>query len=85
MTAETGFLGLVSFLWVLFTVFRHGVMGSFHIHDPWALTILQGLVCGLFGFLVQSFFDNTFYTVQLGMLMWIIVGMVMSVIRINPR
>jgi O-antigen ligase len=83
MTAETGFLGLACFLSMLFVLFRHALNYCKKIEDVWLLTILQGIVSGLFGFLVQSFFDNTFYTVQLGMLMWFIFGLMVAVMRIN--
>jgi len=83
LTAETGIFGLVSFLWVLFVLLVHGSHYCRQIKDLWPLTFLQGAVCGLFGFLVQSFFDNTFYTVQLGMLMWLIFGLTSALTGLN--
>ena len=68
MTAETGLLGLGCFLWMVYVLLRHGLNYCKQIKDLWPLTFLQGAVSGLFGFLVQSFFDNTFYTVQLSVL-----------------
>ena len=70
--AETGLLGLACFLWMLFVLLRHGLVHCQQIKDLWPLTFLQGTVAGLIGFLAQSFFDNTFYTVQLSMLMWLV-------------
>jgi len=83
MTAETGLIGLASFLWMLFVLFRHGFNGCHQIKDLWPLTFLQGTIAGLSGFLVQSFFDNTFYTVQLGILMWFFIGLLVAVTRLN--
>jgi len=87
LTAETGLLGLGCFLWMLFVLLRHGLSYCRQISDPWPLTYLQGTVAGLIGYLVQSFFDNTFYTSQLGLLMWILMGLLVAVTRINihPR
>lgn len=84
MAAETGLVGLACFLWMLFVLLRHGLNCCKQIKDSWPLTFLQGTVSGLFGFLVQSFFDNTFYTVQLSMLMWMIFGLMVAVTRLNP-
>ncbi len=84
LAAETGLLGLACFLWMLFVLLWHGLNYCKQIKDAWPLTFLQGAVSGLFGFLVQSFFDNTFYTVQLGVLMWLIFGLMVAVTRLNP-
>ena len=84
LAAETGLVGLACFLWMLFVLLRHGLNYCKQIKDWWPLTCLQGTVSGLFGFLVQSFFDNTFYTVQLSMLMWLIFGLMVAVTRLNP-
>jgi putative inorganic carbon (HCO3(-)) transporter len=85
MAAETGILGLGCLLWLLFVLFWHGLKSSGAIEDAWMLTILQGALSGLFGFLVQSFFDNTFYTVQLGVLMWLMFGLIMAVTKLDLR
>lgn len=84
MAAETGLLGLACFLWMLFILLRHSLNCCDQIKDLWPLSILQGAVTGLFGFLVQSFFDNTFYTVQLGVYMWLIFGLMVAVMRLTP-
>jgi putative inorganic carbon (hco3(-)) transporter len=84
MAAETGLLGLGCFLWLLFVLFRNGLYYCHQINGIWPLTLLQGTISGLFGFLVQSFFDNTFYTVQLGVLMWMMFGLMAAVTRLKP-
>ena len=83
LAAETGLIGLLSFLWVLFVVLRNGLRYSCRTKDQWPLAFLQGAVSGLFGFLIQSFFDNTFYTVQLGVLMWLFFGLIVALTRLN--
>jgi O-antigen ligase len=84
LTAETGLIGLACFLWLLYVLLQQGLHRCKQIKDLWPLTFLQGSVSGLFGFLVQSFFDNTFYTVQLGVLMWLIFGLIAALMRLNP-
>jgi putative inorganic carbon (HCO3(-)) transporter len=84
MAAETGLVGLACFLWMLFVLLRQGLNYCNQIKDLWPLTLLRGTVSGLFGFLAQSFFDNTFYTVQLVVFMWLIFGLMAAVIRLYP-
>jgi len=84
MAAEIGIVGLACFLWMLFVLLRHGLSCCNQIKDLWTLSILQGCISGLCGFMVQSFFDNTFFTVQLSMLMWMIFGLMVAVTRLNP-
>ena len=85
LTAETGVIGLAAFLWMLFVLLKNGLYHCYHINDLWQLTMLQGVVSGLFGFLVHSFFDNTFYTVQLGVLMWLLFGLMVSLMRLRTN
>ena len=84
LTAETGILGLTSFLWLLFVLLSNGLDYCKRIKNPWSLTILQGTVAGLFGYLVQGFFDNTFYTVQLSVLLWMMIALMVAVTRLEP-
>ena len=85
MAAETGILGLACFLWMLFVLLQNGVVFCYRFNEWKALTLLQGTVASLFGFLVQSFFDNTLYTVQLNALFWVLVGLMVAVIRLNLK
>jgi putative inorganic carbon (hco3(-)) transporter len=84
MAAETGLAGLACFLWMLFVLLRQCLQHCKQIKDGWPFSILQGSIAGLFGFLGQSFFDNSFYSVQLSMLMWMIFGLMVAVTRLNP-
>ena len=81
MAAEIGLMGLAFFLWTLFLLLREGLIYCQRLKDGWSLAFLQGTVSGLSGFLVQSFFDNTFYTVQLGVLMWLLFGLTVALTR----
>jgi putative inorganic carbon (HCO3(-)) transporter len=84
MAAETGLIGLACFLWMIFVLLRNCFYYNHQIKGLWPLTFLQGAVSGLLGFLVQSFFDNTFYSVQLGVLMWTIFGLIVALMRLSP-
>ena len=98
MAAETGLLGLACFLWMVFVLLRYGfnsrkqikasviTVGHPDAHRySWQLTFLEGALSGLLGYLAQSFFDNTLYAVQLNMFMWVIIGMMVAVSRLNEN
>ena len=70
---------------MIFVLLWHGFKYCGQIKDGWPLTILQGTLAGLCGFLVQSFFDNTFYTVQLGVLMWLLFGLTAAMTRLGNK
>jgi len=82
MTVEIGIVGLLSFLWMLFILFRNTLRNLRSIHDDFFQALLMGLSCGLLGFLVHSFVDTNFYSVQLGNLMWVIMGAVVATQKI---
>ena len=78
MIVEIGIPGFLSFLWILFRVFR-GIKDRAQIQDVALKTLLVGTLAGFSGFLVHSFFDTNFYSVQLGNLMWLVMGMITAI------
>ena len=85
MTAELGFVGLTAFLAMIAVLFWQTLRSWTTLKDPYLETILAGSLAGLAGFLVQSFFDTTLYSVQLGNLMWIIMGLSVAISRISRQ
>lgn len=84
MAAETGLVGLGCFLWMLWNLFYQGfIFLKIKVADMWLKVLLQGQLAGLFGFLVSCLFDNTLFTVQLGVLFWIMIGFSMAIIHSN--
>ena len=86
MIVEIGILGFLSFLWILFRVFRGGIEKT-QIQDDSMKMLLAGVLSGFAGFLVHSFFDTNFYSVQLGNLMWLVMGLITAIrhIGINDK
>lgn len=78
MIVEIGIFGFLSFLWILFRIFR-AFKESARIQDSSLKMLLGGTLSGFVGFLVHSFFDTNFYSVQLGSLMWVIMGMITAI------
>jgi putative inorganic carbon (HCO3(-)) transporter len=82
-TAEIGLVGLVAFLIMLGFVFYTPLRDLAGSRDPFLKAVLAGAMAGLLGFLVQSFFDTSFYSVQLGNLMWIFIGLLVAARRLS--
>ena len=68
--AETGIFALLSFLGFIILLLTNGIKAFLKNQN----FLLLGLVCGLFGFLVHSFFDTQFYSLQTSMLFWSMAG-----------
>jgi len=83
MTAETGLFGLAAFLWMLFVLFRNSFKGLRLIEGRAYQLLLFGLLTGLLAFLIHGFFDTIFYSVQLSSLMWVIMGMIVTLQKIH--
>jgi|CXWL01.1.fsa_nt_gi putative inorganic carbon (HCO3(-)) transporter len=81
MAAETGIVGLITFLALIAVLFWRSVYVYSSLNDPFLEVVLAGSLAGLAGFLLQSFFDTTLYSVQLGNLMWIIMGFIVAIPR----
>jgi len=72
--AECGVFALLSFLVFVALVFYRGIRVFRQKRDYW----VAGLLSGLAGFLVHSFFDTQLYSLQLSMLFWFMAGVLDS-------
>lgn len=79
MAAETGLLGLGSFLWFLVAFFQAGLRYWERCRD----FLLLGLMCGILAFLVHSFVDSNLYQLQLAVLFWFMLGLAVAVMRLG--
>lgn len=82
MAAEIGLFGLGIFLWALFVLFRFSLRNFWEMTDSFVAAAMIGFLAGLFGFLVHSVFDTNFYSVQLGNLMWVVIGVIVMAQKI---
>jgi O-antigen ligase len=69
--AETGIFSLLSFLVFCYLFLFNAVKTFLKKNDFWLL----GLIAGILGFLVHSFFDTQLYSLQLSFLFWTMVGL----------
>ncbi len=68
--AETGLLGLLSFLWFLIEVIR----GAYKKIKEKQDFLLIGIFAAFIAFSVHMFFDTQLYSLQLAMLFWLLVS-----------
>lgn len=77
--AEAGVFSLLSFLSFLILLLYSCIKAFKKSQD----FILLGLICGMFGFLVHSFFDTHFYSLQLSVLFWLLLGILSALINLT--
>ncbi len=70
--AETGIFSIINFMVFVLSLFYLGIKKFFITQDFWLL----GLLAGVFGFLVHSFFEVNLYSLQLAVLFWVWVGLI---------
>jgi len=86
MASEIGSLGLVSFLAILAILFMRGVI----ILNKWEKSfnwyVLLASLAAVLGFCVQMTVDTNFYNLDLGVLLWLMIGVAASsIISLDPR
>ncbi|MBP9855446.1 MAG: O-antigen ligase family protein [Candidatus Omnitrophica bacterium] len=85
ITAEMGIVGLIAFIWVLWTLYKVSLIYLRQLKDSLNYHLLLGAMVGLGAFLVQSFFDTNFYSTQLSALMWLTVGLILAIPKIELK
>ncbi|MBZ9578192.1 O-antigen ligase family protein [Patescibacteria group bacterium] len=75
IAAETGIVGLVSFLWLIGTFFIHTIIFLKKIKDKFYHAVLAGISAGIIVTLVHSAVDTNLYSLQLSVLFWIMLGL----------
>lgn len=78
--AESGIFSLLSFLLFAGSILYKGIKAFKKNPDPFLL----GLLSGIFGFLIHSFFDTQFYSLQLSALFWLASGLLYG-LKINKN
>lgn len=79
MTAEIGLLGLFAFILVLFIFFKICLR---YLADNKSI-LVAGFLSGILAFLVHAFFDTHFYSLQLVVLFWYMLGLTVAIIKLK--
>lgn len=77
--AEIGLFGLAAFFGVLFMFFK---IGLWYFNQKKDYLVL-GLLSGILAFLMHALFDNHFYSLQLVVLFWYMLGLTVAVIKLD--
>ncbi|HOW35848.1 MAG TPA: O-antigen ligase family protein [Candidatus Omnitrophota bacterium] len=83
LAAEMGILGLLVFLWLMIVLFKNSIRHLQTMNDEFLTALLAGSLAGLLGFMLHSGVDTNFYSVQLGNLMWVVMGVIVAVQQID--
>jgi len=79
---ESGIFALLSFILFIGSIFYKSIE-TFKKNTT--NFILLGFICAFFGFLVQSFFDNQLYSLQLSALFWFMAGVIAALIKLDEK
>jgi O-antigen ligase len=80
---ETGIVGLLAFVWLIYALFRVGINTWQDAQDDLVRGLSVGLIAGLVGLLVHAIGANTFIIVRIMEPFWFIVGIVIALASIN--
>ena len=85
MLGEMGFVGLLAFLYFLGKLFVKTFQNMPFMKAGCLKYTCIGVISGLSGFLVQSFVDVNFYSIQLSAFMWFMIGVIVATQFIDQR
>lgn len=74
IAAETGIVGLLSFLGIIGTFLIHTVASLRNMKDRFSHAVLAGISAGIIVTLVHSLVDTNLYSLQLSVLFWVMLG-----------
>lgn len=75
IASELGIIGLVSFLAILLCFFSYGIETLIYREKTFSWYILLASLASLLGYCLQMSVDTIFYSLDLGILFWIMLGL----------
>ena len=87
LAAETGIVGLICFFGIIAKTFHYslGKMRFYSAQEPNLAVLTIGLLSGIFAFLVHSFFDTNFYSLQLSVYLWYMIAVVVVISKFTKQ
>lgn len=82
--AETGILGMLAFLGVIFSMFRRGITALLNTDDALIKTIVSALLGGMTAFLFHGISENSFYNFKIVFMFWFVISLVVSIKEMQP-
>ena len=84
LASETGTIGLVCFLWLIVSFYRH-TLRFLRKHRKETPLLLFGIMGGITSILIHAFFSFPFHIFQNGMLFWMLLASSVIVMRESPK
>lgn len=81
---ETGLIGFLLFIWLMFTIFKYSLQSLRRTEDDWSRALILGFLAGFVGLLVHSFSANTFIIIRIMEPFWFLTAVVMVLPSIQP-
>ncbi|MCK5305921.1 MAG: O-antigen ligase family protein [Candidatus Omnitrophica bacterium] len=79
---EVGVVGFFIFVWLMVTIFRHGLYVFNNTEDDWARGLTLGFLAGFVGLLIHAFSASTFIIVRIMEPFWFFAAIVMVLPRV---
>ncbi|MEK7813195.1 MAG: O-antigen ligase family protein [Candidatus Desantisbacteria bacterium] len=76
--AETGILGLVAFLWILYTIFKNSLKTFSTVNNPYQKSLCLGFLMAFLGICTQGLSMNIWETTPIAVCFWFLSGLVAS-------
>lgn len=83
--AEMGLLGLLVFLFLLWTFIKHPLATLSKERDPYYYYIGAGAVSGLVGLLGHGLFEHVLYLPRIIFSFWIVIGILITLLRLQKK
>ena len=85
LASEIGFVGLFCFFWIMARLYYYTLNQLKYCYEKNKnlFAMIVGLLSGVSAFLVHSFFDTHFYSLQLSVYIWFTIGMLVAVCKIS--
>lgn len=85
LTAELGLLGLASFLWFLFEVFKLGINTYRKLKDDYLKAIVLSVIACMISFLINGLTETSLYYPRVVMVFWYLIGIILSLSRFTDK
>jgi len=82
---ETGVIGLLAFLWLLWSIYKHSLKIHREMHDELYKGLALGFFAGFIGLLIHSLTANTFIIIRIMEPFWFILALVMMLPMIEKE
>ena len=85
IAAETGIIGILSFLWMGAKMVIVSLKSWRDINDEFLRYLYLGLFCGIVAFLIHMSVEVSLYSLQLAVLFYVLLGLLMAIKNIGLR